>query len=177
MLHRRLTLLAAGALALAVAGCAGFGTPPQLSNDADQLRNALAGQPVVVVVQGNVLTITSSADAMFPSGGWQIPPQAPVLNKMLPVLASLKSTRIVVNGYTDNTPVGQLLKAQGVADNLDLSAKRAASVVTYLTARGVNPNLISAQGFGETHPVATNDTPEGRARNRRVDITLTGDGT
>jgi outer membrane protein OmpA-like peptidoglycan-associated protein len=63
----------------------------------------------------------------------------------------------------------------GVSNNLDLSCKRAASVVVYLASKGVNPNL-SAQCFGETHPVAPNDTPEGKAKNRRVNITLTGDG-
>jgi outer membrane protein OmpA-like peptidoglycan-associated protein len=65
----------------------------------------------------------------------------------------------------------------GVANNLELSQKRATSVVNYLTSHGVNPSLLSAQGFGEANPVVSNDTPQGRARNRRVDITLIGDGT
>ena len=60
---------------------------------------------------------------------------------------------------------------------LDLSCKRAASVVAYLVSQGVKRELLSAQCFGETQPVALNDTPEGQAKNRRVNITLTGDGT
>ena len=176
MIRRRdLSLLTAASLVLAASGCASGGS--QLSADANQLQTALAGEPVTVSQQGNTVTITSSADAMFPSGDWRVPPNAPILNKMLPVLTGLQHTRIVVGGYTDNAPVGPQLRAMGVADNLDLSSKRAASVVNYLIAKGVNPNLISAQGFGDTHPVAPNDTPEGRAKNRRVDITLTGDGT
>jgi outer membrane protein OmpA-like peptidoglycan-associated protein len=50
-------------------------------------------------------------------------------------------------------------------------------VVTYLASQGVNPDLLSSQGFGDTQPIASNDTPEGRARNRRIVITLTGPGT
>jgi outer membrane protein OmpA-like peptidoglycan-associated protein len=49
--------------------------------------------------------------------------------------------------------------------------------VAYFQSQGVNPNLLSAKGFGEANPVAPNDTPEGRARNRRIAIVLNGDGT
>jgi outer membrane protein OmpA-like peptidoglycan-associated protein len=49
--------------------------------------------------------------------------------------------------------------------------------VNYLISHGVKPGLISVHAFGETHPVAANDKPEGRAKNRRVEITLIGDGT
>ena len=174
MTKRNLRYWVAASCALALAGCA---SGNQLSADANQLQTALAAYPVVVSQQGNMVTVTSSADAMFPSGGWQIPPSAPVLNNMLGVLTSLQHTKIIVNGYTDNAPVGPQLRRMGVTDNLDLSSKRAASVVNYLISKGVNPNLISAQGFGDTHPVAPNDTPEGRAKNRRVSITLIGDGT
>jgi chemotaxis protein MotB len=94
-----------------------------------------------------------------------------------PTLAKLQHTEIVVGGYTDNTSIGPQLQSAGIANNLDLSCKRAASVVGYLVSQGVNPNLLSAQCFGATHPVGPNDTSEGQAKNRRVDITLTGDGT
>ena len=53
-----------------------------------------------------------------------------------------------------------------------MSAERAVSIANYLTAHGVKPGFVSAHGFGETNPVASNDTPEGRAKNRRVAITL-----
>ena len=96
---------------------------------------------------------------------------------MVPTLAGLQNTKVVVGGYTDNTPVGPALQRRGVSNNVDLSSKRADAVVSYFKSQGVNPNLLSAQGFGDANPVASNDTPEGRAKNRRVDITLTGDGT
>jgi chemotaxis protein MotB len=109
------------------------------------------------------------ADAVSPQGAWlRRRPQA-ARSGGLPV--------IVVNGYTDNLPVGPELRAQGITSNLDLSSKRADTVVQYLVSQGVNPNLVSAQGFGDTNPIAPNDTPEGRAKNRRIEITLVGPGT
>ena len=81
----------------------------------------------------------------------------------------------MVDGYTDNLPIAPELKAR-FPSNWQLSAARATGVVQYLQAQGVNPNLMSAQGFGDTHPVAANDTPQGRAKNRRIEITLRGPG-
>jgi flagellar motor protein MotB len=49
-------------------------------------------------------------------------------------------------------------------------------VVTFLVSQGINPNILSAKGFGDTHPVASNDTPQGRAANRRIEITVQGPG-
>ena len=155
---------------------AGTSMAEELTQEAEQLKAALAQYPVQVTQQENSVTLASSADAMFPSGGWQIPSDAPLLNRMLPMLSQLKNTNIVVSGYTDNVPIGSQLQPT-ISDNLDLSAKRALSVANYLISQGVKPDLISAHAFGETRPVASNDTPEGRAKNRRVDITLTGDGT
>jgi len=148
----------------------------QRNKIADDLRNAVVGAPVTVSQPDDSIIITSSADYMFPSGGWQIPSDSPVLNKIAPVLSRLQTTKIVVRGYTDNTPVGPQLQRMGITNNLDLSSKRAASVVDYLASHGVNPSLLSAQGMGDSNPVVSNDTPQGQARNRRVDIVLTGDG-
>jgi chemotaxis protein MotB len=152
-----------------------FAQTNKMSDLAEQLRAGLAGEPVTVRQEGAV-TLTSGADAMFQSGGWQLNPTVPVLSKIVPLLAHLQHTEIVVGGYTDNTPV-TTLQGAGIANNLDLSCKRAADVVAHLVAQGVNPNLLSVQCFGATHPVAPNDTPEGQAKNRRVAITLMGDGT
>ena len=68
------------------------------------------------------------------------------------------------------------LMRQGVTSNLELSQKRADNVMQFMIARGVNPSLVSAQSFGEKDPVASNDTPEGRVKNRRVELTLAGSG-
>jgi chemotaxis protein MotB len=173
MNRRSALLVGAGALAFVLTACASM----HRNKLADDLRNALVGAPVVVAQQNDSIIMTSSADYMFPSGGWQIPSDAPVLNKIAPILSRLQNTKIIVRGYTDNTPVGQQLQRMGVTNNLDLSSKRAASVVDYLASHGVNQSLLSAQGMGDSNPVVSNDTPEERARNRRVDIVLVGDGT
>ena len=172
----RITSCATLAVLLVAYASPGSAQDNKMSDVADQLRTALAGEPVTVTQQGPVtLTLTSSADAMFPSGGWQLKPGAPVLSKIVPTLSKLQHTEIVVGGYTDNDAVSPTLQSAGISNNLDLSCKRAASVVVYLVSQGVNPNLLSAQCFGDTHPVGPNDTPEGQAKNRRVNITLTGE--
>lgn len=79
-------------------------------------------------------------------------------------LAKQPDTRIQIAGHTDS---------QGSdASNMDLSARRAASVGAYLSSTGVNAARISAVGMGEASPVATNDTAAGRAINRRVEVTI-----
>jgi len=176
MSRKLASLMVAAGIACSVAACAPFTESP-LDKDAADLKTALAGEPVDVTKQSGSITLTSSADYLYPSGGWQIRPGAPLLTKMLPVFTRLQNTKIVVGGYTDNTPVGPQLKAMGIVDNVDLSDRRASAVVTFFQQNGVNPNLLSAHGFGDSNPVASNDTPEGRAKNRRVEITLSGNGT
>lgn len=125
----------------------------------------------------NAIKVTVNDQLLFPSGDWQMPATAQqTIAKMVPILAPMQQTRIAVNGYTDNVPIGPGLKRQGVATNLILSQKRAENVMQFMVARGVNPALISAQGFGEADPVASNDTEEGREQNRRVELTLAGSG-
>jgi chemotaxis protein MotB len=119
-----------------------------------------------------------AGDLLFPSGGYELSPagKTELSNNIVPKLTGLQNAKVVVYGYTDSTPVGPLLKQQGINDNLTLSSRRAGAVVTYLVSQGVNANIISAKGFGETHPVDSNDTPEGRAKNRRIVITVQGPG-
>jgi chemotaxis protein MotB len=171
------------ALALSLAACANhFETVDQ------QLTTALAGEPVVITKQesgglgalmkpNGTITLTSSADYLYPSGGFELRPGAPVLSKMVPTFRNFQHTTITVIGYTDNTPVGPQLQRMGISNNTDLSLKRASQAVAFFQSQGVNPNLLNAKGFGEADPVASNDTPEGRARNRRIEIVVSGDGT
>ena len=123
-------------------------------------------------------TFVVAGDLLFPPGGYQLSAagQAELKNDIVPRLKSYQDVKIVVYGYTDNTPVRSQLQQQGIKDNLVLSTRRASTVATYLTAQGINPNIVSAKGFGETHPTATNDTPEGRTANRRIEITVQGPG-
>jgi chemotaxis protein MotB len=119
-----------------------------------------------------------AADLLFPPGGFQLTPagQAELANNIVPKLKGLQNAKIVVYGYTDNTPVGPELQRQGIPDNLVLSTRRAATVANFLISQGINPNIVSAKGVGDTRPVASNDTPQGRAKNRRIEITVQGPG-
>ena len=72
--------------------------------------------------------------------------------------------KIMISGFTDN--VGK------PEDNLKLSIGRAVAVVNYLLGKGVNNNRLSFKGFGETKPIASNDTEEGKALNRRTELTV-----
>jgi len=125
----------------------------------------------------NAIKVTVNDELLFPSGGWQMSPEAQqTIAKMAPILAPMQQTKIMVNGYTDNVPIGPGLVRQGITSNLILSQKRAQDVAQYMISQGVNPSLVSTQGFGDADPVASNDTAEGRAQNRRVELTLAGSG-
>ena len=73
-------------------------------------------------------------------------------------------------------PIGPELMRQGITSNLVLSQKRADTVMQFMISQGVNAKLVSAEGLGEADPVASNDTPQGRAQNRRVELTVAGSG-
>jgi len=118
-----------------------------------------------------------AGDVLFAEGGYQLSASGKqALNQYVPRLQNLQNGKVVVYGYTDNLPVGAPLQRAGIANNIDLSSRRADNVVAYLESQGVNPNIISAKGFGDTHPVASNDSPDGRAKNRRIEIVLEGPG-
>jgi len=126
----------------------------------------------------NAIRVTVNDDLLFPSGGWQMSSDAQqTIGKIAPILAPMQQTKIMVNGYTDNVPIGPGLVRQGITSNLILSQKRAENVAQFMIAQGVDPSLVSTQGFGDADPIASNDTADGRAQNRRVELTLAGSGT
>jgi chemotaxis protein MotB len=125
----------------------------------------------------NAIKVTVNDELLFSSGGWQMSAEAQqTIGKIVPILAPMQQSKIQVNGYTDNVPIGPELMREGISSNLVLSQKRAENVMQYMISQGVNPRLVSAQGFGEADPVASNDTPQGRAQNRRVELTVAGSG-
>ena len=121
---------------------------------------------------------TVAADLLFASGSFDITPGGQAaLNDIAGKLRGLRNSKVVVYGYTDNAKTGDKLKKLGVRTNVDLSSRRADAVVNYLRAQGVSPDILSAKGRGETHPVGPNTTPAGRAQNRRIEIAVEGPGT
>ena len=143
----------------------------QLQTQNQQLQEQVAGLQ-------REARFVEAGDLLFASGSYKLTPagQEELKNNIVPKLTGLQKAKIVVYGYTDNAPVGAKLKKAGVNDNLTLSSLRAGEVVTYLIAQGVDENIISAKGFGETHPEAPNDSPENMAKNRRIVITVQGPG-
>src|SRR5260370_14333403 len=105
-----------------------------------------------------------AGDLLFPEGGFQLSQagQAELGNNIAPKLKGLQNAKIVVYGYTDNLPVGPALQRQGIPDNLVLSTRRASAAATSLVPQGVDPNIISGNGVGDTRPGAPNDTPPAR---------------
>ena len=172
-------MLIAGAVASLVllSGCVTETKYNALEQEYQQLQAALSTDQAQIVLLEGKLKVTMVDQVLFSEGGFRLNSQAKaVLAKLVPTLSGLQQTKIIVDGYTDNVPIGPGLKRTGISSNLELSSRRADVVVEYLVQQGVNQNLISAQGFGESNPVASNDTPEGRAQNRRIEVTLAGPG-
>jgi chemotaxis protein MotB len=166
---------------LILAGCVSQQKYDALDAEYQQLNQTMsaevaANQMHITRLQ-NAIKVTINSELLFPSGAWQMPVEAQqTISKIVPILAPRQQTKIMVNGYTDNVPIGPGLMSQGITSNLELSQKRADNVMQFMISQGVNPNLVSARGFGDADPVASNDTPAGRAQNRRVELTLAGSG-
>lgn len=127
---------------------------------------------VVVEVEDGVLLINLSAEILFASGSSQLGPDGgEVLGQLAVELAKLPY-QVVVGGYTDNVPIGAALRAR-YPTNWDLAGARAVSVVRFLQDQGVPGSRLVAASFGPNQPVASNDTPSGRARNRRIELRVT----
>jgi chemotaxis protein MotB len=137
-----------------------------------QLQAEVAADQVKIQQLQNQVKVTVLNHILFPEGGWEIHQKGKeTLNKMVPVLTNLQNKRIMVNGYTDNLPILPEFRWR-FPSNWELSTARATDVVRYLVQQGVNPAILSATGYGEQSPVASNDTPQGRSQNRRVEIVI-----
>lgn len=164
-------------MALLAAGCVSENRYAELERAYQQLQSQLtADEATIQMLQGR-LKVTMSDRILFPSGGYRIDEAARrTLEKMVPTLKGLQQTRVVVEGYTDTTPVGPELRREGITSNLDLSSRRADTVANVLISAGVPGRIVSAEGRGDASPVASNDTAQGRAQNRRIEVTLVGPG-
>src|SRR4029077_2291530 len=118
---------------------------------------------------------TVNSDLLFRPGDWQMAERGKqIIAGFAAKFAPTTQNKILVSGYTDNAPIGPALQRQGITSNEILSQKRAENVMEYVVSLGVKPDLVSAQGFGDSNPVASNDTAQGRAQNRRVELSLAG---
>jgi chemotaxis protein MotB len=178
---RALALVLALCLA-SLAGCVSQQKYDVLEQEYQQLNQSMgaevAAQKMQISRLQDAIKVSVNSELLFPSGGWEMSADAKqTIAKIAVILAPHQTTKINVNGYTDNTPIGPQLMKEGVTTNLILSQRRADNVMQYLISQGVKPNLVSAQGFGDANPVASNDTPAGKAQNRRVELTLANAGS
>lgn len=148
-----------------IGGVAGGVVGYQMDKQIKELKEQTAGSGVDVTQQGNGILV-NLPDVTFAVDSTTISPafQA-TLDKVAQSMIQYPNSLIDVYGHTDSTGSD--------AYNMDLSKRRADSVARYLTMRGVSSARIRTQGMGESAPVASNDTPEGRALNRRVEIKIT----
>jgi chemotaxis protein MotB len=145
----------------------------QLQAQNQQLQQQVAARQTQVARLENAIAYTVNSDLLFPPGSWQMSASGKqIIAKLAQKLAPTQTQKLVVKGYTDNAPIGPALKRQGIASNQELSRRRADDVMQFLVSQGVNPQLVSAEGRGDSDPIAPNSTAQGRAKNRRVVISV-----
>ena len=158
--HRKNALIAAGVGALA-----GGAVGQYMDRQESKLRAQLSGTGVSVTRDGNNIILNMPGNITFQTDSADLKGDFyNVLNSVSLVLKEYDKTILEVAGHTDNTGAS--------AYNQALSERRANSVAQYLESHGVNSQRVMTVGAGETHPVASNGTPEGRAQNRRVELSL-----
>ena len=138
---------------------------PHLTSEQSEFERRLAGTPVKVIRRGDDIILRMPSDVTFQVDRAEIQPAFyPVLDTMSETLVQYGETRVQVTGHADSTGAD--------AYNQALSERRAASVGVYLNRKGVVRARLSMDGQGESAPIASNDTDEGRALNRRVEIVV-----
>ena len=136
-----------------------------MDRNEEALRSQLAGTGVSVTRRGDEIILNMPGNVTFDFDSAALRPEFfEVLDSVSLVLEEFDRTVLVVDGHTDS--VGSR------SYNLRLSDQRADTVGRYLISRGINPVRIATYGYGPDHPVASNETAEGRAANRRVELTL-----
>lgn len=157
---RKAMLVGAGIGALA-----GGGVGLYMDNQEAKLRERLRGSGVSVTRVGDDIILNMPSNVTFATDSADLKPQFfETLNSVSIVLNEFNRTLVDVTGHTDSTG--------SAAHNQRLSERRAATVAEYLVAQGNNPQRFQVLGMGQTEPIASNSTPEGRAQNRRVEIRI-----
>jgi chemotaxis protein MotB len=138
----------------------------------DKMKSEIdRGQVTISELKGK-LTVNMVDAILFDSGRAEVKPEGlAVLRKVVSILKDVDDKAIRIEGHTDNARITGLL-AKTFPTNWELSAARALNVTRYLQDQGIDPAVLSAVAYGEYKPVADNDTPEGMAKNRRIEIIL-----
>jgi outer membrane protein OmpA-like peptidoglycan-associated protein len=148
-----------------VGGVAGGVIGNKMDKQAREIDNAVPGAEVERVGEGIKLTLNENAVRFDTNKSTLTPAARGNLDKLVTVFNQYPDTDIVIYGYTDSS---------GPADfNLKLSEQRAASVKNYLDGKGIKRVRITVQGMGIADPIASNETAEGKSKNRRVEFAIT----
>jgi outer membrane protein OmpA-like peptidoglycan-associated protein len=148
-----------------IGGVAGGAIGYQMDEQIRELREQTAGSGVDVTSDGQSILVNLPNGVTFPVDSYTIQPGfRGTLDDIAASLQRFPNSLIDVYGHTDSTGSYEY--------NQSLSERRARAVADYLAARGISGGRIQSQGFGETQPVASNDTEQGRAANRRVEIKI-----
>jgi outer membrane protein OmpA-like peptidoglycan-associated protein len=148
-----------------IGAIAGGGVGYYMDVQEAKLRKQLQGTGVSVTRNGDNITLNMPGNVTFATNSADLNSQFfPVLDSVSLVLKEYDKTIVEVAGHTDNTGGKQL--------NQGLSERRASTVANYLTSRGTASKRFIVVGAADNHPIATNATPEGRAQNRRVELTI-----
>lgn len=137
-----------------------------------ELKQEIKQGEIQITQLKDKLTVNMVEKILFDSGSAVIKKNGTrVLDRVADILKGLNKQQIKVEGHTDNVPIGPGL-AEKFPTNWELSTARATTVVRYLQGRGVSPMVLSAEGYADYRPVSPNDTDEGKAKNRRIEIVL-----
>lgn len=137
------------------------------------LQDEIAKGNITIQQVRDRLTINMVDRVLFDSGQAQVKPAGiKVLKQVADVLKTVTDKQIRIEGHTDNVPISSKLQDR-FKTNWELSTARATTVVHYLIDQGgVDRQYLSAVGYADTHPIAANDSEEGRSSNRRIEIVL-----
>lgn len=153
------------AIGAGVGALAGAAVGAYMDRQEAALREQLRGSGVSVTRRGDEIILNMPGNVTFDVDSAGLKPQFfEVLDSVALVAQEFDQTVLVVDGHTDATGSAEY--------NHDLSGRRADTVARYIVNQGVAPVRVESYGYGEQYPVATNNSPEGREQNRRVELTL-----
>lgn len=137
------------------------------------LKEEIAAQRIKVEEIEGKLKVTFIDKIFFNAGSMKIKDRGKeLLLEIAEALRESNNQKIIIEGHTDNVPIGEALKER-FSSNWELSTARASAVVSFLQEEaGLDPERLSAHGYSYYHPVESNDTKEGRHQNRRIEIIL-----
>ncbi len=160
---------AVGALIGAVVGgTAGALIGNNMDKQAREIDEAIPGAEVTRVGEGISVTFDENSGVYFATDKYDINSRSQEsLDKLAEIFKEYPNTNILLEGHTDNTGRAEY--------NMELSEKRAKSVLNYLTSKGISSSRFTTKWYGEEQPKYDNETAEGRSKNRRVEIAITAD--